>query len=53
MIIALEEHYWDPEIAGHFKERGPEMRNPALQEQLHDLGARRIRDMDEAGIKAE
>jgi len=49
-VVALEEHYWDAEVAGHFKERGPEMRNPALQEQLHDLGARRLKDMDEAGI---
>ena len=39
MIIALEEHYWDRELAQHFTERGPEMRNPALQELLYDLGA--------------
>jgi len=38
-IIALEEHYWDQEVASHFKERGPEMRIPALQERLFDLGA--------------
>jgi 2,3-dihydroxybenzoate decarboxylase len=49
-IIALEEHYWDKELAQHFTERGPEQKNPALSEQLHDLGARRIKDMDEAGI---
>jgi 2,3-dihydroxybenzoate decarboxylase len=49
-IIALEEHYWDPEVATHFKERGPEMRIPALQERLFDLGALRIKEMDEAGI---
>jgi 2,3-dihydroxybenzoate decarboxylase len=49
-IIALEEHYWDQEVATHFKERGPEMRIPALQERLFDLGALRIREMDEAGI---
>ena len=49
-IVALEEHYWDAEVAGHFKERGPEMRNPAMQERLHDLGALRIKEMDEAGI---
>jgi predicted TIM-barrel fold metal-dependent hydrolase len=48
--IALEEHYWDPEVAKHFDAFGPEMRNPALRERLHDLGALRIKDMDEAGI---
>jgi 2,3-dihydroxybenzoate decarboxylase len=49
-VIALEEHYWDRELAEHFKERGPEMRVPALQERLFDLGALRIKEMDEAGI---
>ena len=49
-VIALEEHYWDQEVASHFKERGPEMRNPAMHERLHDLGALRLKEMDEAGI---
>src|SRR4030095_9715380 len=49
-IIALEEHYWDEEVASHFKERGPEMRNPEMQKRLHDLGELRIKEMDEAGI---
>ena len=49
-VIALEEHYWDRELAGHFKERGPEMRVPALQERLFDLDALRLKEMDEAGI---
>jgi 2,3-dihydroxybenzoate decarboxylase len=49
-IIALEEHYWDPEVATHFKERGPEMKIPSLQERLLDLGALRLKEMDEAGI---
>jgi predicted TIM-barrel fold metal-dependent hydrolase len=49
-VIALEEHYWDPEVASHFKEKGPEMKVPALQERLHDLGSLRLREMDEAGI---
>jgi len=52
-IIALEEHYWDQEVATHFKERGPEMRIPALQERLFDLGALRIKEMDEAGIELQ
>ncbi|HEX6412862.1 MAG TPA: amidohydrolase family protein, partial [Burkholderiales bacterium] len=49
-VIALEEHYWDQELASQFKERGPEMRIPALQERLFDVDALRIREMDEAGI---
>jgi predicted TIM-barrel fold metal-dependent hydrolase len=52
-IIALEEHYWDPEVAKHFDSFGPEMRNPALKERLHDLGALRIKEMDEAGIDVQ
>lgn len=49
-VIALEEHYWDREVASHFGERGLEMRNPSLQERLFDLGELRLREMDEAGI---
>jgi predicted TIM-barrel fold metal-dependent hydrolase len=49
-VIALEEHYWDREVSSHFKERGPEMRIPALQERLYDVDALRIKEMDEAGI---
>jgi 2,3-dihydroxybenzoate decarboxylase len=49
-VIALEEHYWDREVAAHFGERGIEMRDPRLQERLFDLGALRLREMDEAGI---
>ena len=52
-VIALEEHYWDKEVAQHFTERGPEMRNPALQERLFDVGTGRIKDMDEAGIDVQ
>ena len=49
-VIALEEHYIDPHVAEHWKERGPEGRDPALRERLHDVGALRIREMDEVGI---
>src|SRR5512145_1908910 len=52
-VIALEEHYWDRELSGHFKERGPEMRVPALQERLLDLGELRLKAMDEAGIDVQ
>ncbi len=46
-VIALEEHYYDREVAAHFAERGM---GAALQQRLFDLGALRLREMDEAGI---
>src|SRR3989454_8328403 len=49
-VIALEEHYLDPEVARHFKEGGPETRDERLRERLNDVGALRLREMDEAGI---
>src|SRR6185503_9347014 len=52
-IIALEEHYFDPEVTRHFKQGGPEARLPELRERLFDLGERRIREMDEAGIDVQ
>jgi 2,3-dihydroxybenzoate decarboxylase len=52
-VIALEEHYMDPEVARHFAEGGPEARDAALRERLHDLGALRLREMDEAGIDVQ
>jgi predicted TIM-barrel fold metal-dependent hydrolase len=50
-VIALEEHYWDRELAEHFK--GGEGRNPALREKLDSLGELRLRAMDEAGIDVQ
>lgn len=52
-VIALEEHYFDPEVAAHFKEAGPEARLPALRERLFDVGERRLKEMDEAGIDVQ
>ena len=49
-VIALEEHYLDPEVARHWKEAGPEARPGPLRERLDDVGALRLREMDEAGI---
>jgi len=48
-IIAIEEHYWDPELAKHFT--GPEAgRGSETDERLYDLGSLRLKEMDEAGI---
>ena len=48
-VIAIEEHYWDPELAKHFT--GPAAgRGNETDERLYDLGALRLKEMDEAGI---
>ena len=47
-VIALEEHYWDVELASHFK--GAEANNPRLRARLESLGEARLGAMNEAGI---
>src|SRR5512139_1035729 len=48
-VIAIEEHYWDAELASHFT--GIESGRPGdTSVRLHDLGALRIKEMDEAGV---
>jgi 2,3-dihydroxybenzoate decarboxylase len=46
-VIAIEEHYFDREIADRYT--GPEAR-PAMRARLEEVGPQRIREMDEAGI---
>lgn len=48
LVIALEEHYWDAEVATHFPPR--DGHQAALRQRLDDLGALRLKEMDEAGI---
>lgn len=50
-VIALEEHYLDPEIAKHLE--GAELRAPKIRSRLDDVGALRIKEMDEAGIDVQ
>jgi predicted TIM-barrel fold metal-dependent hydrolase len=48
-VITIEEHYWDAELAKTFT--GVEAGRPGPQhDRLHDLGALRLKEMDEAGI---
>ncbi|HZU89214.1 MAG TPA: amidohydrolase family protein [Stellaceae bacterium] len=48
-VVALEEHYSDPEVKEYLRNRG--LGSPAhLVERLDDLGALRLKEMDEAGI---
>ena len=51
LVIALEEHYFDAEVAKTF---GPaEARSPELRRRLDDLGELRLKEMDEAGIDVQ
>jgi 2,3-dihydroxybenzoate decarboxylase len=51
-VIALEEHYWDAELAKHYT--GPDAgREGETAKRLHDLGELRIKEMDEAGIDVQ
>ncbi|MBI2726518.1 MAG: amidohydrolase [Polaromonas sp.] len=48
-VIAIEEHYWDAELASHFV--GAEGSRPGvIENRLRDFGGDRIADMDAAGI---
>ena len=48
-VIALEEHYFDTEVRTHVA--GLDATNaPRIVERLDDLGALRLKEMDEAGI---
>ena len=50
-VIALEEHYWDAELAAGFK--SPEVNNRGLRPKLDSLGELRLKAMDEAGIDVQ
>ena len=48
-VIAIEEHYWDEELEKTFV--GSESGRPGEQfNRLHDFGALRIKEMDDAGV---
>src|SRR5258705_11718521 len=51
LVIALEEHYWDADVAKTFG--AGEARDPELRRRLDDLGALRLKEMDEAGIDVQ
>ena len=46
-IVAIEEHYWDRELAATF---GPTRQSPGIVDRLYDYGELRLQEMDEAGI---
>ena len=51
-VIALEEHYWDPELVAHFGGRDGR-RLPDVVQRLEDLGSLRLKEMDDAGIDVQ
>jgi predicted TIM-barrel fold metal-dependent hydrolase len=52
-IIAIEEHYWDEEVAATFGPTDAMRGAPSIVERLYDHGELRIREMDEAGIDVQ
>jgi 2,3-dihydroxybenzoate decarboxylase len=46
MVIAIEEHYTDPEVTQYYKEPRP----PHIVKKLEDRGEIRLKEMDEAGV---
>jgi len=48
--IALEEHFWTPELAGQTGDRALAAFGAGLADQLNDLGELRLADMDASGI---
>jgi predicted TIM-barrel fold metal-dependent hydrolase len=48
-VIALEEHYWDPDLVAMFPGREGK-RVSDVERRLLDLGELRLREMDEAGV---
>ena len=51
-VIALEEHYWNPEVAKHF-DQATMGGAPFIIERLNDVGALRLKEMDEAGVDVQ
>ena len=49
-VIALEEHYWDNELAVYYQNIE---RNPEVVKRMTDFGELRIKEMDEAGIDVQ
>ncbi|MBM3217189.1 MAG: amidohydrolase [Candidatus Rokubacteria bacterium] len=52
-VIALEEHYWDREVAATFDPLDGVRGAPGIAERLFDYADLRIKEMDEAGIDVQ
>jgi predicted TIM-barrel fold metal-dependent hydrolase len=49
LVVALEEHYWNPDLLAMFPGREGK-RVSDVERRLLDMGELRLREMDEAGI---
>jgi predicted TIM-barrel fold metal-dependent hydrolase len=52
LVIALEEHYWDPDLVALFPDREGK-RVSEVERRLLDMSELRLREMDEAGIDVQ
>ena len=52
-VIAIEEHYWDKEVAATFGPTDSVRGAPGIAERLYDYSEIRIKEMDEAGIQMQ
>ena len=52
-IVAIEEHYWDKEVAATFGEVDPFRRQSTTVDRLYDYAEGRNQEMDEAGIQMQ
>jgi predicted TIM-barrel fold metal-dependent hydrolase len=50
LVIALEEHYYDPEVAASY---GSDRQPKFIRERLDDVGDLRLKEMDEGGIDVQ
>src|SRR5580693_4261918 len=46
-VIAIEEHYYDTELVKHFGKIEP---NAAVVDRMFEIGEKRLKEMDEAGV---
>lgn len=49
-VIALEEHYWDPEVVATYKGGDATRFPPPIEQRLYEIGELRLKEMDEAGV---
>ena len=52
-VVAIEEHYWDREVAATFGATDSVRSSTAIVERLYDYSEVRIQEMDEAGIDVQ
>jgi 2,3-dihydroxybenzoate decarboxylase len=52
-VIAIEEHYWDKEVAATFAPMDRMRGAPGIVQRLYDVGELRLKEMDEAGIDVQ